>query len=73
MFSGGSLGFLAGIGACSFNGFHLFGLPSHEVSIALQADCLFHTFVEAAVVVAAHVFVSHRLLPAILVGECGVK
>ena len=40
---------------------------------SLQADGLFHTFVEAAVVVGAHVLVSCGLLPAMPVGECGVK
>ena len=39
----------------------------------LEAYGLFHTFVEAAVVVGAHVLVSRGLLPAMLVGECGVK
>ena len=51
MFGGGLLGLLSGLGAFSFNGFHLFGLPSHEVSVAFRACALFRTFVEAAVVV----------------------
>ena len=73
MFGGGLAGLLAGLGAFSFGGFHLFGLPSHGVSVAFQADSLFYTFVEAAVVVRAYVLVSRRLLPAMPVGECGVK
>ena len=64
---------LAGLGAFSFGGFHLFSLPSHGVSVAFRAGGLFRTFVEAAVVVGAHVLVSRGLLPAIPVGECGVK
>ena len=39
----------------------------------LRAEGLFRTFVEAAVVVGAHVLVSRGLLPAMPVGECGVK
>ena len=39
----------------------------------LRADGLFRTFVEAAVVVGAHILVSYRLLPAMPVGECRVK
>ena len=45
MFGGGLLGLLSGLGAFSFSGFHLFGLPSHEVSVAFQTDGLLHTFV----------------------------
>ena len=41
-----------GSGAFSFGGFHLFGLLSGGVSVALQADGLFCTLVEAAVVAA---------------------
>ena len=73
MFSGGLHGLLAGLGAFSFCGFHLFGLPSHRVSVAFRADGLLHTFVEAAVVIRAHVLVSRRLLSNMPVGECGVK
>ena len=40
-----------GLGAVSYGGFHLFGLPSQRVSVAFQASGLFRTFVEAAVVV----------------------
>ena len=61
---------LAGLSAFSFSGFHLFGLLSHGVSVTFQADGLFRTFVEAAVVVGAHVLVSRGLLPAMPVGEC---
>ena len=73
MFSGGLPSLLAGLGTCSFGGFHLFGLLSHGVSVAFRADGLFRTFVEAAVVVRAHVLVSHRLFPAMPLGECGIK
>ena len=73
MFGGGLPGLLAGLGALSFGGFHLFGLPSHGVSVAFRADGLFCTFVEAAVVVGAHILVSRGLLPAMPVGECEVK
>ena len=73
MFGGGLPGLLAGLGAFSFGGFHLFGLPSHGVSVAFQADGLFRAFVEAAVVVRTHVLVSLRLLPAMPVGQCRVK
>ena len=45
MFSGGLPSLLAGLGAFSFGGFHLFGLPSHGVSVAFRADGLFRTFV----------------------------
>ena len=45
MFSGGLPDLLASLGAFSFSGFNLFGLPSHGVSVAFQADGLFRTFV----------------------------
>ena len=45
MFGGGLPGLLAGLGAFSFGGFHLFGLPSDGVSVAFRADGLFRTFV----------------------------
>ena len=45
MFSGGLPGLLAGLGTFSFGGFHLFGLPSHWVSVAFRADGLFRAFV----------------------------
>ena len=64
---------LAGVGALSSSGFHLFSLPSHRVLVAFRADGLFPTFVEAAVVVGAHVFVSHGLLPTMPAGECGLR
>ena len=44
MFSGDLPGLLPGLGAFSFGGFHLFGLLSHRVSVAFQADGLFRTF-----------------------------
>ena len=64
---------LASLGAFSFGGFDWFGLLSRGVSVAVRADGLFRTFVEAAVMVGAHVLVSRGLLPAMPVGECGVK
>ena len=45
MFGRGLPVLLAGLGAFSFGGFHLFGLPSHGVSVAFLADSLFRTFV----------------------------
>ena len=66
-------GLLAGLGAFSFSGFHLFGLLSQGVSVTFRANGLFRTFVEAAVVVGAYVLVSCGLLPGMPVGECGVK
>ena len=68
MIVGGLPGLLAGLGAFSLGGFHLFGLPSHIFSVAFQTYGLFCTFVEATVVVGAHVLVSRGLLPAIPVG-----
>ena len=56
MFGGGLPGLLAGLGAFSFGGFDLFGLPSHGVSVAFRAGGLFRTFVEAAVVVGSHMY-----------------
>ena len=56
MFGGGLPGLLAGLGAFSFGGFHLFGLPSHGVSVAFRAGGLFRNFVEAAVVVGSHMY-----------------
>ena len=73
MFGGGLPGLLAALGALSFDGFHLFKLPSHGVFPAFLPDGLFRTFVEAAVVVGAQVLVSRGLLPAIRAGECRVK
>ena len=73
MFSGAFPGLLAGLGTFSFGGFHLFSLLSHGVSVAIRAYGLFCTFLEAAVVVRAHVLVSRILLPAMPVGECRVK
>ena len=55
MFSGAFPGLLAGLGTFSFGGFHLFSLLSHGVSVAFRAYGLFCTFLEAAVVVRAHV------------------
>ena len=52
----------------------MFGLPSYGVSIAFRAGGLFRTFVEAAVVVGSRVYqLDARLLPAMPVGEYGVK
>ena len=45
MFGGGLPGWLAGLGAFSLGGLHLFGLPSYRVSVAFRADGLFCTFV----------------------------
>ena len=45
MFGTGLPGLLAGLGAFSFHGFHLFCLPSHRVSVAFRASGLFCTFV----------------------------
>ena len=45
MFGGGLPGLLAGLGAFSFDGFHLFSLPSHGVSVAFRASHLFRTFI----------------------------
>ena len=56
MFGGGLPGLLAGLGAFSFGGFHLFGLPSHGASVAFRAGGLFRTFVEAAVVVGSRMY-----------------
>ena len=56
MFGGGLPGLLASLGAFSFGGFHLFGLPGHGVSVAFRASGLFRTFVEAAVVVGWRVY-----------------
>ena len=56
MFGGGLPGLLAGLGDFTFGGFHLFGLPSHRVSVAFWACGLFGTFVEAAVVVGSRVY-----------------
>ena len=66
-------GLLGGLGAFSFSRFHLCDLLSHGVSVTFRADGLFRTFVEAAVVVGAYVLVICGLLPAMPVGECGVK
>ena len=44
------------------------------VSVAFRAGGLFRTFVEAAVVVGSRMYqFDARLLPAMPVGECGVK
>ena len=56
MLGGGLPGLLAGLGAFSFSGFHLFHLPSHGVSVAFPAGGLFRTFIEAAVVVGWRVY-----------------
>ena len=64
----------AGRFRCLFFGrFDLFGLPSHGVSVAFRADGLFCTFVRGCCGGPAHVLVRRELLPAIPVGECGVK
>ena len=73
MYGGGLPGLLAGLGTFFFGRFHLFGLPSHGVSVAFRGDGLFCTFVRGCCGGPAHVLVRRELLPPMPVGECGVK
>ena len=49
-FGGGLPGMIAGLGTLSFRGFHLFGLPSHGISLSFGPGVCSVTNVVATVV-----------------------